>query len=93
MRGMLKLTVLEKEKDVLKIEVAGEGHTLLNALRDAAWKAGAHQATYVVSHPYLSNLQLVIRATYPKKVLTDACQLVLDDAKDFQKEFARAQKR
>ena len=89
----MKLEVVEDEKQKLKIAVHGESHTLLNVLRENAWKEKADQASYVIETPYLSPLNLIVRAENPKKVLTAAVQTVIDQAKEFEKEFSAAVKK
>lgn len=89
----MAIKVLEKKKDKFKIEVTGEGHTLLNILREKAWKTGARQSAYMIKHPYLSQPEIIIRAKNPGKVLSDAAQLVINDSREFGKEFKRALKR
>ncbi len=89
----MAIKVLEKKKDKLRVEVDGETHTLLNLLREKAWKAGARQSAYIVKHPYLSQPEIIVRAKNPGRVLNDAAQLIIDDTKDFGKEFRRALKR
>ena len=89
----MKLETVTKGKDMLEVEVDGETHTLLNILRENAWKAGADQASYFIDHPYLSEPHLSIRAKNPKKVLMDAAELLITDAKTFQREFKRVIKK
>ena len=88
----MKLTVLEKDANRLKIEVSGEGHTLLNLLSENAWQAGATQASVVIEHPYLSAPRLLVRGQNPKKILVSAAELAENQAKEFQTEFKRAAK-
>jgi DNA-directed RNA polymerase subunit L len=47
----------------------------------------------MIEHPYLSNPKIMIRAKNPKKVLSDASQMVADDAAEFAKEFGRVLKK
>ena len=89
----MELRVLEKGKDRMKIEVVGETHTMLNLLRENAWKEKADQASYVIEHPYLSHPKIIVKAASPKKVLLNAAQMIVDDSKDFSREFKRAVKR
>jgi len=85
----MKLTALEKKKDRWKIEVEGEDHTLLNLLREKAWKKGAKQASYMIRHPYLSMPVITVIGPNPKKILADSAQAIIDDARAFEKEFKR----
>jgi DNA-directed RNA polymerase subunit L len=89
----MEIKILEKTPESLKLEVIGETHTLLNLLREKSWKAGASQASYMIEHPYLSDPKIMVRAKNPKKVLSDASQMVADDAKEFGKEFSRSLKK
>lgn len=86
----VEIKVLEKTDESVKIEVVGETHTLLNLLREKSWKAGASQASYMIEHPYLSDPKIMVRAKNPKKVLSDAAEMVSEEAREFGKEFSRA---
>ncbi len=89
----MEIKILEKTPESVKIEVIDETHTLLNLLREKSWKAGASQASYMIEHPYLSNPKITIRAKNPKKVLSDASQMIIDDAREFGKEFGKVLKK
>jgi len=89
----MKLVLLENSEKKMILEVQGETHTFLNLLKENAWEAGSKQASYMIQHPYLSEPKLIIRAENPKKVLDSAAQAIIDQAKDFEKEFKRASSR
>jgi DNA-directed RNA polymerase subunit L len=89
----MELEILSKKDDKLQIEVRGENHTLLNILRENAWKTGAKQVSYMIKHPYLSHPKIIIKSGQYKKVLTGAAQMIIDDATAFSKEFKRAVKK
>ena len=89
----MELNVVKKKKDKIVLEVVGEGHTLLNLLREKGWKAGADQSSYMIEHPYMSIPKIIVKAKNPKKVLMDSATLVSDEAKEFGKEFGRAMKK
>jgi len=88
----MKLKIVENKKDKIKVEVVGESHTLLNLLRETSWKTGADQASYIIAHPYMSNPEIIIRGTNPKKTLIDAAQKITDESTAFEKEVKRALK-
>lgn len=89
----MELKVLEKKKNKLVVEVAGETHTLLNLLRENAWKAGAGQASYTIQHPYLSEPQITMIAENPKGVLSKAAKLSAEQVSDFERKFKAASRR
>ena len=89
----MDLTVLEKKGDKIQIEVRGEDHTLLNLLRENSWKTGAKQASYMIKHPYLSHPKIIIKSGQYKKVLTNAAQMIIDDATSFERSLKRALKK
>mgnify|MGYP000421492278 CR=1 FL=1 len=89
----MELRLLSKEENKVKIEVIGESHTLLNLLRENAWKTGAKQVSYMIKHPYLSNPEIIIKSGQYKKVLSDAATLIEDEAKAFGREFQRLTKK
>ncbi len=89
----MKLVLLESDAKKMVLEVQGETHTFLSLLRENAWEAGVKQVSYMIRHPYLSEPKLTVRADNPKKALDSAAQMILDQAKDFEKEFKRASTR
>ena len=89
----MELKVLEKKPNRLRVEVLGETHTLLNLVTEYAWLAKASQASYIIQHPYLSEPELIINSTDPKKTLSNAAQIIIDRAKEFKLGFERALKR
>jgi DNA-directed RNA polymerase subunit L len=89
----MELRVVEKSDRKLKMELVGESHTFLNILTEYAWAAKASQAMYTIKHPYLSQPQLMVISENPKKTLSDAAQIIMDKAEDFEKTFERAMKK
>ena len=89
----MKLEIIEDEKTKLKVAVQGESHTLLNLVRENAWAVKADQASYLIDHPYLSTPEVIVYSDNPKKSLTAAVQLVIEQAKEFEKEFSTAVKK
>jgi len=89
----MELKLLEKSPQKLKLEVAGETHTLLNLLTEYAWVEKASQALYIIEHPYMSQPKLIVGSANPKKTLDNAVQMVIDQSKDFRKAFERSLKK
>lgn len=85
----MKLELVADEKEKLAVTVIGEDHTLLNLLKENAWKAGAKQAAYIIKHPYMSQPEIIIRGKNPRKILAEAAQQIIDDAKEFETLFSR----
>jgi len=88
----MKLKIVEKGKEKMKIEVGGETHTFLNLLREKAWESGCDQASYIVEHPYQSDPIVIVKAKNPIKVLSDAGTKVTDQVKEFSRHFSRLAK-
>ncbi len=89
----MELRVLEKRGDKLKLALLGETHTFLNLIAEYAWLANASQASYIIRHPYLSEPELIVKSSNPKKTLKDAAQIIIDRTEEFQKSFKRALKK
>ena len=89
----MDLKVIESKPDKIRMEVTGESHTLLNVITEYAWEAKASQASYMIDHPYLSKPELMVKGKNPKKVLSDAAQIVIDRSKEFKTVFDRAVKK
>ncbi len=86
----MKLNVIENSDKKANIELAGESETLANLLRKKLWEAGAEQAAFMREHPYLAMPKIIVYGKNPMKLLDNAAQKVIDQAKEFQTEFKRA---
>ena len=89
----MELIAIEKGKEKLRVEVRGETHTILNLIRENAWKSGARQASYIIQHPYISQPEIIIRSGRPAKTLQDSAQIAIDESREFSGAFKRALKK
>ncbi len=89
----MKLELVSLEDEEARISVKGESPTLLNLLRESAWKQKPESVAYKVNHPYLSDPELVVKSKNPLKILDDSAQDVIEQVKDLQKEFSKLLKK
>lgn len=91
---MTEVKVLEKEKNELKIEVEGEGHTFCNVVQKALLKDDRVElAGYNIPHPLIASPIIYVRTKgrgKPEAVLRDAAKEVLKNTKEFRKSFEKA---
>ena len=80
----MELKKVESKKNMLRVEVVGEDHSLLNLLRDECCKAGASSASYQLDHPLIGNPILTVVASKPKEVLKKAAASIGKQSKQFQ---------
>ena len=92
----MKLKILEKKGNKLKLQVEGEEHTLLNLLRKTLWELpGVTSAAYNKPHPYVGNSTITVfvdKGSQLKKI-EDAAQIIADTAEEFSVKFQRALKK
>ncbi len=77
----MKLNVIEKEKNKIRIEIVGETHTFCNALRKELWNDDdVKVAGYNIEHPLVANPVLTLETDKkdPKKVLEAAVKRLRD---------------
>ena len=93
----MKIRVLKRTSDELKIEVEGAGHSLCNLLQKRLLEDGATDlAGYDVPHPLASNPLIYIRTkegAKPEAVLRRAAEEARDLNRTFGKELQRALKK
>lgn len=93
---MLKLNILEKTKNGLKIELEGEGHTFCNILQHTLLQDNTvEMAGYDIPHPLISSPILLIRMKEnrsPEKALVRALSTIKDTTDTFLNEFEKASK-
>jgi DNA-directed RNA polymerase subunit L len=93
----LKVKVLKKTSDELKIEVEGAGHTIGNLLQKRLLEEeNVEQAGYDVPHPLSSYSVVYVRTkgkAKPEEILKQAITKAREFNKEFGKEFERALKK
>ena len=92
----MKIKVLKKTANELKIEIEGEGHSLLNVLQKSLIEdEKIEMAGYDVPHPLIDRAILYVQTKEkqnPEDVINEATKKVQGLSKDFQKSFKKASK-
>lgn len=92
----MKIEVLKRTDNELKLEVEGEGHSLLNLLQKALLEDdNIAMAGYDVPHPLFDRGILYVQTKdnkNPEDVLKETVKKVQDLNKDFYKSFKKASK-
>jgi len=90
----MKVNVIKKTPNELKIEVEGAGHTIGNLLQKKLLEEeNVDLAGYDISHPLASNTIIYVRTkgkVKPDQVLKNAIEKTREMNKEFGKELARA---
>jgi len=92
----MKVKILNKTKNELKIEIDGEGHTFCNVVQKALLKnKSVDLAGYDVPHPLTASPVIYLRTkrqTKPEIVLRDSVRTVYKDTEVFRVAFNKALK-
>jgi DNA-directed RNA polymerase subunit L len=92
----VKVRILKKTKNELKIEIDGEGHTFCNAIQNALLKdKRVELAGYNIQHPLSASPTIFLRtkpASNSKTVLQKAVKTVQEDSDAFETAFDKALK-
>jgi DNA-directed RNA polymerase subunit L len=92
----MKVNVLNKTRNELKIELEGAGHTLCNLLqRKLLEDENVDLAGYDIPHPLASNPILYVRTkgdVKPEDALLEAVRKILDVSEEFSRELQKALK-
>lgn len=90
----MKIEVLKNTANELKIQVEGEGHSLLNLLQKTILEDDAiEMAGYDVPHPLIDRAILYVRTKEQQDteaVMKEATKKVRGLSKEFQKSFKKA---
>jgi len=90
----LQLRVLKRAPGELKIEIAGEGHTLCNLLESVLLEdEDVEFAGYGIPHPLISNPVISIHTKNgkkPEEALKEAVEKILQRGKELAEEFNKA---
>ncbi len=92
----MKVNVLKKTPNELKIEVEGAGHTICNLLqKELLEEDSVDLAGYDIPHPLASNPIIYVRTkgkVKPEQVLLNAIEKTRSTNKEFGKELAKSLK-
>jgi DNA-directed RNA polymerase subunit L len=92
----MKIKVLKRTDNELKLEIEGEGHSLLNLLQKALLEgSNIAMAGYDVPHPLFDRGILYIQTKGkqdPEDVIKEAVKKIQSLNKDFDKSFKKASK-
>jgi len=92
----MKIKVLKRTDNELKLEIEGEGHSLLNLLQKALLEdSNIAMAGYDVPHPLFDRGILYIQSKGkqdPEDVIKEAVKKIQSLNKDFDKSFKKASK-
>ena len=75
----MEVSIVKEDKDFIEIEIAGEGHTLCNILRDELWTLeDTSFASYNLKHPLISSPVIALKSKKgkPKKLFLDAVESI-----------------
>ena len=90
----MKIKVLNKTSNELKLEIEGEGHTFCNLLQKVLLEDETIDlAGYKVPHPLMPTPSIYIRTKgdqTPEKVLKEAVKKVYETIREFQEAFEKA---
>lgn len=92
----MKIKVLKKTSNELKIEVEGEGHTLCNVLQKVLLEDETiEMAGYHIQHPLISNPMIHVHTKgkrKPEATVREAAKKIGGQCKEFRKSFKKALK-
>ncbi|HII71767.1 TPA: DNA-directed RNA polymerase subunit L [Candidatus Woesearchaeota archaeon] len=89
----MEINVLEEEKDRFVVEITGESHGFVNALKNELNRSkDVKAAGYRISHPLVGVPKLIIHGKDGRKQLTEAAKTLKKQSDDFLKAFQKAVK-
>jgi DNA-directed RNA polymerase subunit L len=92
----MKIKVLKETANELKLEVEGEGHSLLNLLQKTILEDDSiEMAGYDVPHPLIDRAILYVHTKgkkSPETIIKEATKKVTSLSKEFKKSFKKASK-
>ncbi len=92
----MKVTILEKKSNELKVEIEGESHTFCNVLQEALLEDETiEMAAYDIPHPLISKPIVYVRTKgrrSPETALREAVEKIRGRSRDFGTTFENALK-
>ena len=93
----MKIKILERSKNELKVEIVGEGHSFCNALHNLLLKDSTVEfSNYNLAHPLIANPTLYVRTKgrrKPESALIEAAKALGKEIEEIQGTFENALKK
>ncbi|MFH1424118.1 MAG: DNA-directed RNA polymerase subunit L [archaeon] len=90
----MELNILKEDKDMIEVELIGEGHTFANALKEELWLDDkVKTAAYIIEHPMKGNPRIIVRTVSgrtPKAALKGAAQRLEKKTAELEDKFKKA---
>jgi len=90
----MEIKILEENKEEMKLELVGEGHTVANTIKEELYEdEKVKSSAYLVEHPLTSNPMLIVRTKKgrtPKAALKGAAQRLQKKAEEFKTKYKKA---
>ncbi len=87
----MRVSIVEQDKDKLKLEVRGETQAFVHLIATQAWKEGG-EAAGIREHPFMVEPKILVQGSNPKKILEKAAVAIQEQCNEFKTEFKRALK-
>lgn len=87
----MQVSVVEDEKEKLKVEVRGESVTLTQLIATQIWQEGGQAAAFR-EHPFMVEPKILVEGSNPRKLLEKAAKVVEGQADELKDELKRALK-
>ncbi|MFH0829699.1 MAG: hypothetical protein V1887_00880 [Candidatus Aenigmatarchaeota archaeon] len=87
----MQVSIVEEEKEKLKIEVKGESPTLTQLIATQIWKENGQAAAFR-EHPFMVEPKILVEGNNPRKLLEKAAKAVEEQADQLKDELKRALK-
>ena len=71
----MKISIIEKEKSKLKIELEGSSKSFAHFISSEIWELGG-EAAALQEHPFMVNPKLLVKASNPKKIIDKAVESI-----------------
>ncbi len=88
----MKVKIIEKEKEMIKLEFEGETETLTQLLATQVWKEKGEGAA-VREHPFLEEPKLIVMGKNPIKILEKAADSLEKECEELKEKFKEALKK
>ncbi len=88
----MNLRVLESDKNMMKVEVKGDTHTLVQLLAKTVWEEKG-EAAGVREHPFMLEPFILVKGSNPKKILERSAKKIAEQCDELKEEFSRALKK
>lgn len=86
----MQVSIVEKEKGKMKVEIKGSTKSFAHLIASEIWESGSGEAAALQEHPFMAEPKLLVKSSNPKKEMEKAAASIEKKCNELKQAYKRA---